>query len=150
MFQKTDDIMTKLQFPWSNCVGFSLDNTSANLDVRNSVKTRVILKNENYYFMGCPCHIIHSTAHKGSVGFTRVTKFVIDEFWIDTYLYFDKSTKRKNALQSHVEFCARISWYFETCKCTLNNFGKGCRKNVVAVCQFKQLFAKWRCSKIDY
>ena len=49
IFHKIDDVMTKLQLPWSDCVGFSLDNTSADLGVRNSVMTRVILKNENCY-----------------------------------------------------------------------------------------------------
>ena len=74
MFKKTDYLMTKLQLLWSNCVGFSLENIRANLGVRNSIKTRSVLKNENCYPMRCPCHIIHNTTHKGSVGFTRVTK----------------------------------------------------------------------------
>ena len=51
--------------------------------------------------MGCACHIIHNTAPKGLVGFTRVTKFDIEDL--------NQSTKGKNALQSYVEFCARIS-----------------------------------------
>ena len=59
-----------------------IDGTRANLGVSNSIKTWVILKNGNCYFMGCPCHIIHNTAHKGLVGFTRVTKFDIESFWI--------------------------------------------------------------------
>ena len=50
-------------------------------------------------------HVIHNTAHKGSVRFTRVTKFDIEDFWIDIYFYFDKSTNRKKALQSYAEFC---------------------------------------------
>ena len=36
MFQKTD-VMIKVQLPWKNCVGVSLDNTSGNLVVRNSI-----------------------------------------------------------------------------------------------------------------
>ena len=36
MFQKTD-VMIKLQLPWKNCVGISLDNTSGNLVIRNSI-----------------------------------------------------------------------------------------------------------------
>ena len=103
IFQKID-VMIKLQLPWKNCVGFSLDNTSANLGIRNSIKSRVILKKNNCYFMGCPCHIIHNTAHKGSAGFTCNTKFDVD-FCIDIFYYFDKSTKRKNALQGYAEFC---------------------------------------------
>ena len=44
IFQKIDDVMIKLQLPWKNCVGFSLDNTSANLGIRSSINSRVILK----------------------------------------------------------------------------------------------------------
>ena len=95
--------MIKLQLPWKNCAGFSLDNTSANLGIRNSIKSRV--KNNNCYFMGCPCHIIHNTAHKGSAGFTCNTKFDVEDFRIDIFYYFDKSTKRKNALQGYAKFC---------------------------------------------
>ena len=80
IFQKIDDVMTKLKLSWSNCVGFSVDNTSSNLGVRNPMKTRVILKNENCYFMGCPYHVVNYTTHKESVGFTRVTKFDIEDF----------------------------------------------------------------------
>ena len=57
--------------------------------------------------MGCPCHVTYNIAHKRSVGFTIVTKFDIEDFCIDTYFYFDKSTKQKNALQSYAEFCDR-------------------------------------------
>ena len=64
-FKKTDDLMTKLQLLWSNCVGFSLENIRVNLGVRNSIKTRSILKNENCYLMGFPCHIIHNKLTKG-------------------------------------------------------------------------------------
>ena len=59
---------------------FSVDNTSSNLGVRNPMKTRVILKNENCYFMGCLYHVVNYTTHKESVGFTRVTKFDIEDF----------------------------------------------------------------------
>ena len=54
---------------------------------------------------GCPCHIIQNTAHKGSAGFTCNTKLDVEDFCVDIFYYFDKSTKRKNALQVYVEFC---------------------------------------------
>ena len=101
IFQKIDDVMIKLELPCKICFGFSLDKTSANLSIRNSIKSRVILKNNNCYFMGCPCHIIHNTAHKGSAGFTCNTKLNVEDFCIDIFFYFDKSTKRKNGLQGH-------------------------------------------------
>ena len=59
IFQKTDDVMIKLQPPWKNCVGFSIDNTSANLGICNSIKSRVTLKNNNCYFMDA--HVISLT-----------------------------------------------------------------------------------------
>ena len=101
IFQKIDDVMIKLELPCKICFGFSLDKTSANLSIRNSIKSRVILKNNNCYFMGCPCHIIHNTAHKGSAGFTCNTKLNVEDFCINIFFYFDKSTKRKNGLQGH-------------------------------------------------
>ena len=126
IFQKIDDAMIKLQLPWKNCVGFSLYNTSANLGISNSVKSRVILKNNNCYFMGCPCHIIHNTTHKGSAGFTYNTKFNVEDFCIDIFYYFDKSTKRKNALQGYAEFFDQVYHDILKNKCALAEFGKGC------------------------
>ena len=67
-------VRTKLQIPWGNCVRFSLDNTTANMGVCNSIKNRFALKNVNCCFMGCSCHVIHDTAHKASIGFTRIHK----------------------------------------------------------------------------
>ena len=126
IFQKINDIMIKLQLTWKNCVGFSLDNTSANLGVRNSIKSRVILKNNNCYFMGYPCYIIHNTAHKRSAGFTCNTKFDVEDFCIDIFYYFDESTKQKNALQGYAEFCDQDYRDILKHKCVLAEFEKGC------------------------
>ena len=55
--------------------------------------------------MGCTCHIIHNTAHKGSARFTCNAKFDVEDFYLDIFYYFYKSTKRKNASQGNTEFC---------------------------------------------
>ena len=61
--------------------------------------------------MGCPCHIIHNTAHKGSVGFTRATKFDIKDFFELSYT-FTLSTQQKNALQSYEKIlCKSIKMF---------------------------------------
>ena len=104
VFQKIDDVMIKFQLPWKNCVGFWLDNNSANLGIHNPINSRVTLKNNSCYFMGCPCHIFHDTIHKWSAGFTCNTIFDVEYFCIDIFYYFDKSTKRTNALQGYAEF----------------------------------------------
>ena len=57
---------------WINCVGIGVEYTNGNLAGRNSMKRRVKERRPSCYFMGCPCHSIHSIArdrnnnHKGS------------------------------------------------------------------------------------
>ena len=55
-----------LQFsnPWIMCTSVGVDNTSVNIGVRDSLKTRVLNSNPAIYFNGCPCHIIHNAAQK--------------------------------------------------------------------------------------
>ena len=105
IFNEIDSKMTENAVSWSNCVGFSVDNTSVNMRAHNSILSRVLTKNPSCYFMGCPCHIVHNTAHKGAEAFTSVTGFDVGDFCVDLFYYFDKSTKRKGALRSCNEFC---------------------------------------------
>ena len=53
----------------------------------------------------CPCHIIHNTAQKAGDVFARSSGFDLEEFTIDLYYWFDKSTKRKNELADYCAFC---------------------------------------------
>ena len=103
IFSKIESIIDYLEVPWENCVGFSLGNASANMGIRNSIKSRIIAKNEVCCIMGCSSHIIHNTAHQGSTAFTSVTPFETEDFCV--FYYFDKSTKRKCSLKTYYEFC---------------------------------------------
>ena len=76
-----------------------------NIGARDSLKTRVLGCNPAIYFNGCPCHILHKTAQKAGESFTECCGFDVEEFAIDLYYWFDKSTKRKNGLQSYCIFC---------------------------------------------
>ena len=91
--------------PWMLCTSVGVDNTSVNIGVRDSIKTRVLRQNPAVYFNGCPCHIIHNAAQKAGECFSEVSGFDIEEFVIDLFYWFDKSTKRKNGLQSYCTFC---------------------------------------------
>ncbi len=53
----------------------------------------------------CPCHIIHNAARKAGESFTECCGFDVEEFTIDLYYWFDKSTKRKNGIRSYCTFC---------------------------------------------
>ena len=49
--------------------------------------------------------IIHNAARKASDVFCSSCGFDVEEFCIDIYYWFDKSTKRKNSLLSYCTFC---------------------------------------------
>ena len=91
--------------PWMNCTAVGVDNTSVNIGVRNSLKTRIEARNSAVYFNGCPCHIIHNAAQKGADQFSVASGFDIEEFVVDLFYWFNKSTKRKNLMQEYCHFC---------------------------------------------
>ena len=47
---------------WQNCASVTINNTSANIGMQNSPKTKIIVLNDSIYFSGCPCHMIHNVA----------------------------------------------------------------------------------------
>lgn len=119
IFATMDSVLESRGIPWSNCVGLSVDNTSVNMGRHNSIMTRATQKNPSVYMMGCPCHILHNAAQKANHSFRNVclykitiqectiiiitiifkaTGFDVDDFLVDLYYYFDKSTKRKAEL----------------------------------------------------
>lgn len=103
IFNKIDECLTKHEIRWENCKGFSVDNTNVNIGKSNSIKSRVIQKNKNVFFMGCPCHIVHNTASKAMSEFGSMCDFDIEDFFVDLFYWFEKSTKRKGFLE---EFCS--------------------------------------------
>ena len=64
-------------------------------------------QNPSVYFNGCPCHIIYNAAKKAGESFLEICEFDVEEFVIDLFYWFDKSTKQKNGFQSYCTFCDR-------------------------------------------
>ena len=102
IFEKIDSILCNNGIPWTNCIGFGVDNTSVNLGNRNSIMTRVREKNDECYFMGCPCHLIHNIACHASEIFQKTCSLDVEDV---LYYWFDKSTKRKGILAEFCDFC---------------------------------------------
>ena len=91
--------------PWTMHTSVGAYNTSVNIDTRNFLQTRIVKRNDAVYFNWCPCHIIHNPASNRHAGFAKHCSFDVEEFAVDLFYWFDKSTKRKNELQSYNEFC---------------------------------------------
>ena len=62
IYTKMDDRLSNLLAlpnPWNICTSVCVDNTSVNIYVRNSLKTRILKQNGAIYFNGgCSCYII--------------------------------------------------------------------------------------------
>ena len=84
--------------PWKLYTSVGVDNTSVNIGVRNSLKTRILRRNSAIFFNGCPCHKIHNAAQYAAEASMVECGFDVEEFVVDLYYWFGKSTKRKNEL----------------------------------------------------
>lgn len=82
-----------------------MDNTSVNIGIRNSIKSRVLVRNKSVFFNGCPCHIIHNAGQKAANAFLAQCGFDVEELVIDLFYWFYNSIKKKNELQSFCSFC---------------------------------------------
>ena len=68
--------------------------TAVNVGKNNTIMTRVLAKNKNIFINGCPCHIIHNTASKAAERFSEVSRLDVEDFLVDLFHWFDKSSKR--------------------------------------------------------
>jgi hypothetical protein len=105
IFGKMDEVLTTHSIPWDNCVALSVDNTSVNLGVRNSLKVHTCKKHSGIYVFGCPCHILHNCASKAGTAFGNSTGFDVQDLCVDAFYWFEYSTNRKGGLESFCIFC---------------------------------------------
>ena len=94
LFNNINSILIENRVDWENCVAVGLDNTAVNVGKKNSIMTRVLAKNKNIFINGCPCHIIHNTANKAAERFSEVSRFDVEDFLVDLFHWFGKSSKR--------------------------------------------------------
>ena len=105
IFNKIDSVLVSHGIPWSNCVGFGVDNTSVNVGLHHSLMTHVQKKVAACYFMGCPCHLIHNVASRASDALQQESGFDVEDLCVDLFYWFDKGTKRKGVLKEFCFFC---------------------------------------------
>ena len=66
-----------------------------NVGEKNSIMTRVLAKNKNIFINGCTSHVIHNTANKAAGQFSEKSGFGVEDFLVDLFHWFDKSSKIK-------------------------------------------------------
>ena len=94
LFNKIDSILEN-KVDWENCVAVGLDNTAVSVGKKNSIMTRVLAENKNIFTNGYPYHITHNTANKAAERFAEVSGFDAEDFLVELFHWFDKSSKRK-------------------------------------------------------
>eukprot|EP00057_Strongylocentrotus_purpuratus_P019851 XP_011674325.1 PREDICTED: uncharacterized protein LOC105443158 [Strongylocentrotus purpuratus] len=97
IFSKMDEVFSKEEIPWRNCIALSLDNASVNMGVRNSIKSRVLHVNPDVYVHGCPAHMVHNNAHAAGNAYAKVTKFEVEDMAVDLAYWSQPSTWRFQA-----------------------------------------------------
>ena len=95
LFNNINSILRENRVDWENCVVAGLGNTAVNVGKKNSIMTRVLTKNKNIIINACPCHIIHNTASRAAERFSKVPRFDVEDFPVDLFHWFNKSSKRK-------------------------------------------------------
>ena len=89
LFNNINSILRENRVDWENCVAIGLDNTAVDVRKKNSMMIRVLAKNKNIFINGCPCHIIHNTANKAAERFSEVSRFDVEDFFVDLFHWFD-------------------------------------------------------------
>ena len=98
-----------IENPWELCTSVGVDNTSVNIGIHNSLKSRVIQRNRAVFFNGCPCHILHNAAQKAAGVFSSCVGFELEEFTVDLYYTTGSKNPQKGriALGLTVNFVTR-------------------------------------------
>ena len=90
--------------PCMHCTFIGMGSTPTNIDIRNSLKTRVIVSKEAIYFSGFFISVMHNSAQKNGKAFQKICSFRVEDLVIDLYYWFKKSPKHKNTLKLFFSF----------------------------------------------
>nr|XP_042906662.1 zinc finger BED domain-containing protein 5-like [Parasteatoda tepidariorum] len=101
MFQLLHEELSKRSIPWSNCIAFSCDNASSMIGKHKGLTKYLLEKNSKMIINKCACHLLHLAAKKGA----KELPLNVEDFLIDVFYYFKKSSKRIEAFKACQIFC---------------------------------------------
>ena len=100
LFEAIERALDERNIPWSNVVGFESDTANVMIGKHNSVLSCIKLKQPDVFSQGCVCHLSNLCLLAG----VKILPIDIDDFFVDLFYYFDKSSKRKEELREFQEF----------------------------------------------
>ena len=100
LFEAIDTALNVRNIPWSNVVGFESDTTNVMIGKHNSILSRIKQRQPNVFSQGCVCHLSNLCLLAG----VKALPIDIDDFFVDLFYYFDKSSKRKEEFHEFQEF----------------------------------------------
>ena len=100
LFEAINKALNEKNIPWSNVIGFESDTTNVMMGKHNSVLSRIKQKQPDVFSQGCVCHLSNLCLLAG----VKLLPIDVDDFFVDLFYYFDKSSKRKEELHEFQEF----------------------------------------------
>ena len=95
IFNALNGALISAGLDWDNCLSFGSDNASVMLGHLNGVAANIKAVNPHIHIQGCPCHLLHIAAKKG----TSQLRSPLEERLIDIWHYLGNSSKRQKNLQ---------------------------------------------------
>ena len=90
LFDAMDRELESRKIPWSNVIGYASDTANVMVGARNSVLSRIKLKQPNVFSLGCLCHLAALCAAAG----LKNLPISVDDLLIEIYYNFKYSAKR--------------------------------------------------------
>ena len=100
LFEAVNTALGERKILWSNVVGFESDTTNVMVGKHNSVLSRIKSKQPGVFSQGCVCHLSNLCLLAG----VKALPIDVDDFFVDLFYFFNKSTKRKEEFREFQEF----------------------------------------------
>ena len=96
IFALINEEFEKRDMSGQRCISFGADNAAVLHGANAGVAAFVKEFNPSVYFIGCPCHLMHIAAQKG----TKALKCQLDDLIVDIFYHIEKAVKEIKELRN--------------------------------------------------
>ena len=80
------------------------------MEIRNSIKSRILEKNSDVFVAGCSFYLAHLVAGPGGQAYQGIMDFDMEDYQVDMYYFFKNSTRCKAVLLEYLALMGQ-EWY---------------------------------------